>query len=295
VGSESAAIDALAGFDAVVHLAGLSNDPLGDYHPDLTQVINADASIRLARLAKTAGVPRFLFASSCSSYGASSNEFIDESGGFNPVTPYGRSKVVVEQEVAKLADEDFSPTFLRASTAYGFSPRIRFDLVVNNLTAWAFTTGQVRLKSDGAPWRPIVHVADIALAYAVIAEAPREDVHLEAFNIGQTNENYQIRDIALIVRDLVPGAEVGFADDAAPDLRNYRVDCNRIARKLTGWKPQWTCRRGVEQLLQSYTSNHLSVEAFEGEKYKRIAHIKARIDRGELTADLFASETHAAA
>jgi nucleoside-diphosphate-sugar epimerase len=293
VANEMAAIDALSGFDAVIHLAGLSNDPLGDYHPNLTHEINAEASICLAKLAKAAGVPRFLFASSCSNYGASSNDFIDESGQFNPVTPYGRSKVVVEQAVTKLANESFSPTFLRASTAYGFSPRIRFDLVVNNLTAWAFTTGQVRLKSDGAPWRPIVHVADIALAYAVIAEAPREDIHLEAFNVGQTSENYQMRDIALIVRDLVPGAEVGFAEDAAPDLRNYRVDCNYIARKLPGWKPQWTCRRGVEQLLESYTSNHLSVEAFEGESYKRIDHIKARIDRGELTADLFQSEIHA--
>jgi nucleoside-diphosphate-sugar epimerase len=293
VANKAAAIDALAGFDAVIHLAGLSNDPLGDYHPDLTREINAEASICLARLTKAAGVPRFLFASSCSNYGASSSEFIDESGPFNPVTPYGRSKVVVEQEVAKLADERFSPTFLRASTAYGFSPRLRFDLVVNNLTAWAFTTGQVRLKSDGLPWRPIVHVADIALAYAVIAEAPRDDVHLEAFNIGQTSENYQIRDIALIVRDVVPGANVCFAEDAVPDLRNYRVDCNHIARKFPGWKPQWTCRRGVEQLLESFTSNHLSVEAFEGESYKRIAHIKARIARGELTADLFQCETHA--
>ena len=295
VASENAAVDALAGLDAVIHLAGLSNDPLGDYHPELTHRINAEASIKLAKLARSAGVPRFLFASSCSSYGASSNAFIDESGQFNPVTPYGRSKVVVEQEVSKLADEDFSPTFLRASTAYGFSPRIRFDLVVNNLTAWAYTTGNVRLKSDGAPWRPIVHVADIALAYAVIAEAPRQDIHLEAFNIGQTSENYQVREIALIVRDLVPSARVGFAEDASPDLRNYRVDCNRIALKLQGWKPQWTCRRGIEQLLEHYSSNHLSVDEFEGEKYKRIAHIKARIDCGELTTDLFQSETRAAA
>lgn len=290
VENETHAVEQLRGFDAIIHLAGLSNDPLGDYRPQLTETINAASSITLAKLAKQAGVPRFLFASSCSNYGASSNDFIDESGDFNPVTPYGRSKVSVEQSVGPMADETFSPTFLRASTAYGLSPRLRFDLVVNNLTAWAHTTGEVHLKSDGSPWRPIVHVADIAHAYTAIVEADRNLVHAEAFNIGQTSENYQIRDIAELVRDVVPGSLLGFADDASPDVRNYRVDCNYIATKLHGWKPQWTVRRGIEELYDAYQRNNVTLEEFEGEKYKRIAHIRARITVGELSEDLFVKQ-----
>lgn len=279
-------VDHIRGFDAVIHLAGLSNDPLGDYRPELTAEINLDASVALARLAKRAGVQRFLFASSCSNYGASGDDFLTESSSFNPVTPYGASKAEVEKAVAPMADETFSPTFLRASTAYGLSPRIRFDLVVNNLTAWAFTTGEVHLKSDGSPWRPIVHVEDIARAYVAALEADRTLVHNEAFNVGQTTENYQIREIAEIVRDVVPGSTVGFADGAAPDKRNYRVDCNYIARKLRSFKPQWTCRRGVEQLYDAYASTGLSLQEFEGEKFMRIAHIKKLIRDGELDENL---------
>ena len=236
--------DQLAGYDAVIHLAGLSNDPLGDYQPHLTEEINHQASVKIAKLAKAAGVPRFLFASSCSNYGAAGEDFLTESAPFNPVTPYGESKVAVERAVAPMADETFSPTFLRASTAYGVSPRLRFDLVVNNLTAWAVATGEVRLKSDGQSWRPIVHVEDIARAYVAILEADRADIHNEAFNVGSTTENYRIRDIAHLVQEVVPGSRVSFANDAAPDKRNYRVDCNYIARKLHGFKPQWTARRG---------------------------------------------------
>ena len=279
-------VDTMRGFDAVIHLAGLSNDPLGDYRPELTGEINFEASVKLARLAKQAGVARFLFASSCSNYGSAGDEFLDESSAFNPVTPYGESKVRVEQAVAPMADETFSPTFLRASTAYGLSPRIRFDLVVNNLTAWAFTTGEVHLKSDGSPWRPIVHVEDIARAYTAVLEADRTIVHNEAFNVGQTTENYQIREIAECVRDIVPGSKIGFAGGAAPDKRNYRVDCNYIARKLHGFKPQWTCRRGVEQLYDAYASVGLTHEEFEGEKFMRIAHIKKLIRDGEIDESL---------
>ena len=278
--------DHLGGFDAVIHLAGLSNDPLGDYRPHLTGEINYEASVRLAKLAKQAGVPRFLFASSCSNYGAAGNDFLDETSTFNPVTPYGESKVNVELAVGPMADETFSPTFLRASTAYGLSPRIRFDLVVNNLTAWAVTTGEVHLKSDGSPWRPIVHVEDIAHAYVAILEADRTDIHNEAFNIGTTTENYQIREIAEIVGAVVSGSSVGFASDAAPDKRNYRVDCNYIARKLRSFKPQWTCRLGVEQLYDAYTRSDLTLADFEGEKFKRIAHVKHLIDSGALGDDL---------
>jgi nucleoside-diphosphate-sugar epimerase len=273
-------------FDVVIHLAGLSNDPLGDYQPSLTTDINQKASIRLAELAKRAGIKRFIFASSCSNYGASGNDFLNESSPFNPVTPYGRSKVEVEKAVRVMADDTFSPTFLRASTAYGFSPRLRFDLVVNNLSAWAFTTGEVRLKSDGRSWRPIIHVADLAQAYISILEADRTDVHNEAFNVGTTTENYLIRDIAKIVHDAIPGSTIGFADDASPDARNYRVDCGYIARRLPTYKPQWTCRRGVEQLCEAYASTGLKLEDFEGPRFNRIAQVKQLIDDGQIDTAL---------
>ena len=276
----------LEGFDAVMHLAGLSNDPLGDYDPSLTAEINRDASIRIARLAKAAGVTRFIFASSCSNYGAAGQDFLDEDAGFNPVTPYGESKVAVEQAVGPLADEGFSPCFLRASTAYGISPRIRFDLVLNNLTAWAYTTGEVYLKSDGSPWRPIVHVEDVARAYVAAVEAPREQIHGQAFNVGTTAENYQIRELAEIVREVVPGSKVSLAPDAAPDTRCYRVDCNRISRFLHGFKPQWTARRGAEQLYESFCQVGLTLDDFEGERFKRIAHVKHLVADGRLDGKL---------
>ena len=270
------------GFDAIIHLAGLSNDPLGDYNPGLTEDINHLASARLARLAKEAGVSRFLFASSCSNYGGGGQDFLDENARFNPVTPYGVSKVEVERDVGSMADDNFSPTFLRASTAYGMSPRIRFDLVVNNLTAWAFTTGEVYLKSDGSPWRPLVHVEDICRAYISILEADRSLVHDQAFNIGTTSENYQIREVAEIVHDVVPNCEIGFAEGAEPDLRCYRVDCNLLSRTIHGFKPQWTVRRGVEQLLEAYQRIGLTLDDFEGPRFKRIAHIKQLLDEGRL-------------
>ncbi len=276
----------LRGLDAIIHLAGLSNDPLGDYRPELTGDINHRASVRMAELAKAAGVERFLFASSCSNYGAAGDGFLGETSAFNPVTPYGQSKVEVERDVSKQADDAFSPVFLRASTAYGLSPRIRFDLVVNNLTAWAVTTGEVHLKSDGSPWRPLVHVEGIARAYIAALEAPRELVHNAAFNVGLTTENYQIREIAEIVQQVVPGSKIGFADGAAPDTRNYRVDCNRIATVLHGFKPQWTLRRGVEQLYAAYREVGLTLDDFEGEKFKRIAHIQKLVREGVLDADL---------
>jgi nucleoside-diphosphate-sugar epimerase len=277
-----ATIDTVKGFDAIIHLAGLSNDPLGDYNPSLTEDINHQGSARLARLAKEAGVKRFLFASSCSNYGGGGQDFLDENARFNPVTPYGVSKVEVERAVGPMADDDFSPTFLRASTAYGMSPRIRFDLVVNNLTAWAFTTGEVHLKSDGSPWRPLVHVEDIARAYVAILEADRELVHNRAFNVGTTSENYQIREVAEIVHEVVPNCEIGFAEGAEPDKRCYRVDCNLLSRTVHGFKPQWTVRRGVEQLLEAYQRVGLTLEDFEGPRFKRIGHVKQLLDSGRL-------------
>jgi nucleoside-diphosphate-sugar epimerase len=276
----------LQGIDAVIHLAGLSNDPLGDYNPKLTEDINEKASIRLDRVAKKAGVRRFLFASSCSNYGAAGDNFLTEKSSFNPVTPYGWSKVRVEASLSEMADDNFSPTYIRASTAYGVSPRLRFDLVANNLTAWAFTTGRVYLKSDGTPWRPIVHVEDISLAYIAALKAPRDLVHNEAFNVGITSENYQIREIAEIVKNIVPGCQIDYAPDAGPDKRCYRVDCNKIAYTLHEFKPQWTAQRGIEQLYEAYKKVGLTLSEFEGSKYKRIAHLKHLIEKDLLDADL---------
>ncbi len=276
----------LAGFDAVIHLAALSNDPLGDYDPSLTDDINRRGSVRLAELARDAGVGRFLFASSCSTYGGGGEDFLDENATFNPVTPYGQSKVRAEAEISELAAAGFAPVFLRASTAYGVSPRLRFDLVLNNLTAWAFTTGQVYLKSDGSPWRPIVHVSDIARAYIAALEAPVEDVRGRAFNVGTTGENYRIRELAEIVRDVVPGSEVAFADGAGPDKRCYRVDCNLLSRSIHGFKPQWTARRGAEELYGAFRAKGLALADFEGPRFKRIDHVKDLLASGRLDKTL---------
>lgn len=275
-----------AGIEAVIHLAALSNDPLGDYRPSLTEDINEKASISVAKLAKEAGVERFLFASSCSNYGASGDRFLTETAPVNPVTAYGVSKVKVEAALSGLADASFSPTYIRASTAYGVSPFLRFDIVVNNLTAWALTKGLVYMKSDGTPWRPQVHVEDICRAYIAALHAPKELVHDQGFNVGMTTENYQIREIAEIVRDIVPGSEVGFAPDAGPDPRCYRVDCNKIATTLHGFKPQWTVRRGVQQLYEAFKSTGLTLDDFEGPKFKRIAHVKQLVEDGLLDIDL---------
>ena len=276
----------LEGYDAIVHLAGLSNDPLGDLNPRLTYEINYMASLNLARLAKTAGIRRFVFSSSCSNYGASGENIIDERAKFNPVTPYGRSKVFVERDVSKLADSRFSPTFLRNATAYGLSPRLRFDLVLNNLVAWAFTTGQVHLKSDGTPWRPIVHIEDISLACLAVLNAPLDLVHNESFNVGITEENYQIRELAEIVKETVPGSHVEFAECAGPDKRCYRVDCGKLLRTLPQYKPKWNARRGAIQLYETYKEVGLKLEDFEGPRYKRIDHIKQLISGGKLDTDL---------
>jgi nucleoside-diphosphate-sugar epimerase len=211
---------------------------------------------------------------------------LTEEASFNPVTPYGKSKVLVEQDVATLADDSFSPTYLRNGTAYGMSPLIRFDLVVNNLVAWAFTTGLVYLKSDGTPWRPLVHVEDISRAFVAVVEAPREAIHNEAFNVGQNTENYQIRDVANIVKEVVPNCRVEFAADAGPDKRNYRVDCSKIARVLPGFKPQWTVRRGAQQLYEAYKQIGLTLEEFEGPRYKRLKHLTSLMEAGVVDENL---------
>ena len=275
----------LQGFEAVIHLAGLSNDPLGDLDPKLTFEINYMASVNLAKLAKEAGVKKFVFSSSCSNYGASGDDLINENAEFKPVTIYGRSKVLVEKDVSKLADTDFSPTYLRNATAYGVSPRLRFDLVLNNLVAWAYTTGQVHLKSDGSPWRPIVHIEDISRAFIAVLNSPTELVHNKAFNVGVTEENYQIRDIAKIVKDTVPGSKLEFAMNAGPDKRCYRVDCSE-ALKLHGFKPKWNATLGAKQLYKTYKKTGLELDDFEGPRYKRVDHIRQLLSTGELDPTL---------
>ncbi|MEO1623177.1 MAG: SDR family oxidoreductase [Cyanobacteria bacterium J06632_3] len=281
-----ATVEDFEGFDAVLHLAGLSNDPLGNLNPDLTHNINYKATVRIAELAKQAGVSRYVFSSSCSNYGAGGEDWLNEESAFNPVTPYGVSKVRSEQDLAKLADDNFSPTYLRNATAFGVSPRLRFDLVLNNLTAWAFTTGRVFIKSDGTPWRPIVHIEDISRAFLAVLHAPKEKIHNEAFNVGRNEDNYQIRELADMVQEIVPNCVVEYAKDSGPDKRCYRVDCSKILRVLPEFQPQWSARKGVEELYAAYQKVGLTLDEFEGDRYQRIAHIKSLLKSGKLDENL---------
>ena len=276
--------DDLRGYDAVLHLAALSNDPLGTLDEGCTLDINHVASVRLAEAAKAAGVPRFLFASSCSLYGAAGDALLDENAEFNPITAYGLSKVLVERDVAQLADAHFSPIFFRNATAYGVSPRLRADIVVNNLVGVAFTTGEVVIQSDGTPWRPLVHIEDISRAFLAGLEAPREAIHNQAFNIGNTDENYQIRDVADMVRDVVPGCTVRYMEGGGPDPRCYRVNCDKAASALPGFRTEWTVRRGVEELYDAYRTNALSADAFK--QYYRLPRIQSHLNAGRLDSTL---------
>lgn len=276
----------VTGFDAVIHLAALCNDPLGNINPDLTYDVNHRSTLRLARAAKSAGVPRFLFSSSCSLYGKGEDDTpLDESAGFNPVTPYGESKILSEQGLLELADDDFSPTFLRNSTAYGFSPRLRGDLVVNDFAAHALLTGQVVLLSDGMAWRPLIHIEDISAAFLALMEVDRDRVHARAYNIGRTSENYLIRDVATIVAEMTD-SEPTFAEGAGADLRNYRVTCDLIEREIPEFQPKWNVKLGVEQLLENYQRHGLTIEQFKSETHQRIKRIKALMAAGKLDDNL---------
>ena len=272
----------LRGFDAIIHLAALCNDPLGSMNQDLTHEINHRASIRLAELGKAAGVPRFLFASSCSLYGVAGTEMLQEDAAFNPITAYGLSKVRVEQDLAHLADDRFSPTYLRNATAYGASPRLRLDVVVNNLVAAAHTTGDVVIQSDGTPWRPLVHVEDFSRAFLAVLHAPRELIHNEAFNVGRTSENYRVSELAEMVRETLPGSRISYAAGGGPDPRSYRVDCSKLESTLSEYQPQWTVRRGIEELAAAFGREHLTSAEANGHRYLRIRHIQKLQGEGRL-------------
>jgi nucleoside-diphosphate-sugar epimerase len=270
----------LEGFDAVMHLAAISNDPVGDLNSETTYDINYRAAVRIAGLAKQSRVPRFIFSSSCSLYGAAGDALLDEEAAFNPVTAYGESKVLAEQEMTALADDDFTPTYLRNATAYGLSPRLRGDLVVNNLVGFAATTGEVLIKSDGTPWRPLVHIADISRAFLAALHAPRELVHNEAFNVGATDENYRISEVAAIVEEIVPGSKVTYAEGGGPDTRCYRVNCDKIRAVLPEFQSEWTVRLGVEELFEAYQRHGLTLGDFKTPRFLRIEHVKKLLSEG---------------
>jgi nucleoside-diphosphate-sugar epimerase len=276
----------LASFDAVIHLGALSNDPLGDLRPELTWEINHQATVRLAREAKIAGVQRFLYSSSCSIYGAAGDQPLTEEARTAPLTPYAASKVRAEEDLMKLAGPDFSPVIMRNATAYGFSPRLRADVVLNNLTCWAFTTGKIRIMSDGTPWRPLVHVGDIARAFVAALRAPANVIHNQAFNVGSNNQNYQVKDIAEIVREEMPGCEIEYCGTTGPDPRNYRVDFGKINRLLPEFRVHSDARSGVRELYESFARYGLTTDDFQGRRYTRLAHLKFLLETGRIDSAL---------
>jgi len=276
----------LEGFDAVVHLAALSNDPMGKLDARLTDDINHKASVRLGRLAREAGVSRFVFSSSCSTYGAGSDDILDETAEFRPVSAYAVSKVDTESGLSALASDSFSPIFLRNATAYGLSPRMRADLVVANFVGWAVTTGEIRIMSDGTPWRPIVHIRDISAAMAAVLEAPRQSIHNVAFNVGRDQENYRVREIADVVASVVPGTRIVYAGTGEPDKRSYRVSFAKITRELPGFQPQWDVEKGAREIYEAFRRRELTLEQFEGRHLIRLEQLRYLMQNGQVDSDL---------
>lgn len=274
----------LTGFDAIVHLAGICNDPMGDLNPQVTMEVNYFASLRLAEIAREAGVRRFVFSSSCSIYGGSGEEMLDESAPVMPLTVYARSKTLLEDELSKLAGDSFCPVYLRNATAYGASPGLRLDLVLNDFVASAVLNGRILIKSDGTPWRPIVHIQDISSAFIDALRAPEEPIFKQAFNVGSTSENYRISDLAQIVSEVVPGCTIEYAPGGGPDQRCYRVNCDKIRRALPRFRTRWTARRGAEQLYEAYQRNPLN--AGQLSSFSRLAEIRRQIAAGSLDEDL---------
>jgi len=275
------------GVYAICHLAGLSNDPVGELNPELTYDINYRASVRLAKIAKSSGVKRFVFSSSCSMYGIAGGESaLDENSAFNPITAYAKSKVFTEKEITPLADNNFCVTFLRNATAYGVSPKLRLDLVVNNLVGWAVTSKQIRIMSDGTPWRPVIHCEDIARAFIAVIEAPVEKVNGQSFNTGRNEDNHQVKDIARMVCEVVPACEVLITGEHGSDSRSYKVDFSKIHRELPDFKPLYNLKMGIEQLFDYYNRYNMNKEKFEGRYYIRLKQINHLINEGKIDKNL---------
>ncbi|MDA0658341.1 MAG: SDR family oxidoreductase [Planctomycetota bacterium] len=279
------------GVQMVVHLAALSNDPLGNLDASLTYDINHHATAHVAKLSREAGVERFVFSSSCSTYGKAGDEFLDEGAEFNPVTPYGESKVFAERELSRLADDTFSPVFLRNATAYGYSPRLRLDLVVNDFVASAMCNGRIEIRSDGTPWRPLVHVKDICCGIVAALSAPREAIHNRAFNIGRTDENYRVRELADIVQAEIPGCTVEYASGGMPDARCYRVNCDLAQRELPGFRPEWNVSQGIAHLFASLKNSGFTVADIASQRFIRLARIRELQAMGQIGSDLRRSTT----
>jgi nucleoside-diphosphate-sugar epimerase len=274
----------LSGHDCVMHLAALSNDPMGEVNAAQTFAINRDASIRLAKHAKAAGVPRYLFAASCSVYGAGEKLDLDETDALNPLTAYAKSKIDTEQAVSELADDNFTPAYLRNATAYGHSPMLRTDLVVNNLLACAVATGEIRIMSDGSPWRPLIHCRDIARAFIAFMNAPKEAIHNKAVNVGGNRENYQVRDVGDKVKDLIPSAKINYTGEVGADPRNYRVKFDLLAKVLPEFELQYNLATGMEELHRKLVDHHFDKNDWTGDKFVRLRTLKSRLSQLENVA-----------
>ncbi len=277
----------LEGVEAVCHLAALSNDTLGQIDPELTYEVNYRASVAIAEKCKKMGVPKFIYSSSCSLYGKAGDDALTEEADFNPQTAYAESKVYTEREIMPLGDKDFCVTSLRNATAYGVSPKLRLDLVANNLVGWAIVTGQIKILSDGTPWRPLVHAEDIARAFIAVIEAPAENVNKQAFNVGVDSDNFRVKEIAHMVGEVIPGCEIVITGEHGDDSRSYRVNFGKIKRLLPGFKPRWNLRKGIEDIYESYKKYKMDEEKFNGRYFIRLKQIRYLLDSGVVDKNLY--------